>query len=125
LRRSIKRLKSWLTNWEEQYEYWKAERWIEKINIDLEKLIDELRRAIWNLKSGMINWEVNINFEKLIDEMRRELLKMESGIINWKYSKWHWKIDWYIEKSKISIEKLIDILRIEIWALKNWLLNRE
>jgi hypothetical protein len=46
LRKGIWRLKSWFTNWEEEYEYLKVE-----------KLIYELRKAIWTLKSGTINWE--------------------------------------------------------------------
>jgi hypothetical protein len=79
-------------NWEVQYEDWKVDRWIEKSKMNIEKLIDELRRKISQLKSGIINWEREYE---------------------------HWKVDWWIEKSKISIEKLIDELWRGIWTLKS------
>jgi hypothetical protein len=137
-------MKSWVMNWEEQYEHWKVCRWIEKGNMNIEKLNDELRRAIWKLKIGIINWEKqyehwkvewwieksnmkienwnnklksNMSIEKLNDELGRATWKLKIGMMNWEREHEHWKVEWWIGKSNINIENWNNKLRRAIWRL--------
>jgi hypothetical protein len=87
--------------------------------MNTEMLIYELWRAILTLKSWLMNWERNSKIEKLMYELRRAILTLKSWLMNWEEQYEQWKVNWWIEKCYINIEKLIDELRRTKWALKS------